>query len=280
MKIAPPSPAAITAGITEISARRGFVVAATEKQTSAQEFVTYDSDMLAVLRNAELLAEYKFPVLILGESGTGKELLARVLHGNRNTIASISARMKLDLFYAINCSGIPETLFESLLFGHKSGSFTGAEGDELGLLRAAHNGTAFLDEVGDLPPSQQTKLLRVIQTGRVRPVGDTTEYPINCRFVFATNKDLKAMTLKGTFREDLYYRISTFVLRTKPLRDRECDVKPIAARIAQRHKLTPLDDRVAIPPAAYDRGNVRSLENWMLRRELLGLSDDEALIDL
>ena len=274
-----PNQAVFNAGLKSIAAERGIVVASSALKQAANEFVTLDEDMRDMLNTAQQLAEYQHPVLILGETGTGKELIARVLHGNRNTIEAMRNRgIRRDCFYPINCSGIPNELFESLLFGHKKGSFSGAFSDELGILRAAANGTAFLDEVGDLPLAQQTKLLRVIQTSRVRPVGDTNEYTINCRFVFATNKEPRELVRAKAFRADLYYRISTFVLRTKPLRERECDIEAIVKRICARERV----DIPAgpIPPAAYADGNVRSLTNWILRRELVGMTDEQALVDL
>lgn len=277
MIIAPP--AALDAAIAQASTKRGLSLAKTQLLRAAEEFVTYDPEQIDMLRVAQMLADYKHSVLVLGETGTGKELVARVLHGNRDTIATMKNKgFRRECFYAVNCSGIPGELFESILFGHKQGSFTGAHSDEIGLLRAAYEGTAFLDEVGDLPLVQQTKLLRVLQTARVRPVGDTNEYPITCRFVFATNKDLKAMIARGQFREDLYYRISTFVLRTKPLRDRPDDVMPIARRIAQRENVA--EPTTPPPVAVYAQGNVRALTNWLLRRELLGMDDEQAMKDL
>lgn len=288
-----PTPAQFAASLSSAAAARGLTIAKSPLAAATEEFVTYDPEMMEVVRCANILSAHNHPVLILGETGTGKELLARILHGNRNTAGAAAnatstrelqgllrgySTQRRDSFMAINCSGIPETLFESLVFGHKEGSFTGSTGDSLGLLRTAHNGTAFLDEVGDLPLSQQTKLLRALQTRRVRPVGDAVEYPITCRFVFATNKDLKAMIREGTFREDLYYRISTFVLRTKPLRDRPEDIRPIADRICKREGIG--EPPAEIPREAYAAGNVRALNNWLLRREILGLDSAEALKDL
>jgi len=238
----------------------------------ASKYITADDEVKAMLKTAEILAFKDSNVLILGETGTGKELVARILHGPRSTKAPHG-------FVPVNCSGIVDTLFESILFGHVRGSFTGALTTEIGLLRAAQDGTAFLDEVGDLPLSQQAKLLRVLQDKKVRPVGDTNQYSINCRFVFATNKDLRKMVSTGAFREDLYFRISTHVLRTKPLRDRPDDARLIASSFCTQNKFEPPPS--PIPTAVTtNTGNIRALQNWLIRINELTLEPDEALIDL
>lgn len=271
-------PADIKTAIDQAVKSAGLSTGVSPLGRATEEFVTIYDDMLEMRRCAVMLAPLDFPVLILGETGTGKELVARILHGNRDSFADAYAQrihvgnpvhvQRHKLFFPVNCSGIVDTLFESLLFGHMKGSFTGAVADELGLLRAAGKGTAFLDEIGDLPMGQQTKLLRVLQTKHVRPVGSTQEYPVHCRFVFATNKDLKAMIAKDTFREDLYYRISTFVLRTRPLRERPADIEPILRRLCLKHKF---NIPTALPSVeAYASGNVRALENWLCRVSVLG----------
>jgi len=238
-------------------------------------YTTVTQSVKEMLTQARRLAFRKEPVLILGETGTGKELVANILHATR------ARESKL---VSINCSGLTESLFESLVFGHRKGSFTGSLADEPGLLRSAGNGTAFFDEVGELPPSQQAKLLRALQTNMVRPVGDTTEYDIHCRFVFATHRELSDLSQSGQFRSDLYYRISKFVLRTLPLRDRPADLIPICKTIYARNDwvwIPSMAEPGAEPPLeAYAKGNVRQLENYLARREVLNLTVEEALVDL
>ena len=213
-----------------------------------------------MLKSASMLASADCCVTILGPTGTGKELVAKILHARRG----FKFNTTQDNFRAVNCSGIVPTLFESLLFGHLKGAFSGAHTDRNGILATAGTrevpGTVFMDEVGDLPLDQQAKLLRVIQEGKITRVGDTVEIPIFCRFVFATNRDLKAMVAAGQFREDLYYRITTVILRTKPLTAREGDALLIANAICQRNGWGP---RADVPLAAYSKGNVRQLYNWL-----------------
>ncbi len=233
-----------------------------------EEYVTMHGPTQDMLKSAKILAPKNNNVLIMGPTGTGKELVARILHQGRT-------RGRL---VAINCSGLPDGLFESLLFGHSKGAFTGAVSANAGLLRAAENGTAFLDEIGDLPMHQQTKLLRVIESRKVRAVGEDMEFSINCRFVFATNKPLKKMIADGTFREDLYYRISTFVLRTFALSERPGDAEVIAQTIRQNNGWT--DHGLQLIPPAAIAGNCRSLINYITRMEILGQSSEEALVDI
>lgn len=228
-------------------------------------FVTTDPATKAMLDDAEYLSEKPYPVTIYGETGTGKELIAKVLHGSRS---NRDGRM-LDNFRAVNCAGIPDGLFESIMFGHVRGAFTGAIRDTPGMLVAAEGGTAFLDEIGEIPLHQQAKLLRALQTKRVLPVGGDLEIPINCRFVFATNRNLWEMVKAGTFREDLFFRITTFELFIKPLRDRQDDAIIIAKDICRRHGLSEADV-VSVPVEVINsRGNVRQLERWVLRQCLL-----------
>jgi len=234
-----------------------------------EEYTTCHEPTQLMLKSARMLAPRTDNVLIMGPTGTGKELIARILHQGRT-------RGRL---VAINCSGVPDGLFESLLFGHAKGAFTGAISANAGLLRAAENGTAFLDEIGDLPLHQQTKLLRVIESRKVRAVGEDLEYPINCRFVFATNKPLKQMITDGTFREDLYYRIATFVLRTFALAERPGDAEIIARTIRQNNGWTDSEDLALIPAEAI-AGNCRSLINYLTRMEILGLTSEQALVDI
>ena len=155
-------------------------------------------------------------VLLAGESGTGKELAARAIH-------ALSAR-KDKPFFAINCSAIPETLLESELFGHAKGAFTGAIRDKIGVFQAADGGTLFLDEIGDTSPLLQLKLLRVLQEGEIRRVGDDRAIKINVRLITATNRNLQTLMAEGTLREDFYYRIHVFEITLPPLRGRREDI--------------------------------------------------------
>jgi two-component system response regulator GlrR len=211
-------------------------------------------------------------VYIHGPTGTGKELLAKIFAASAAEAKESGA---IDWkFHAVNCAGLPDGLFESLLFGHARGAFTGAVADHDGILVAAGNGTVFLDEIGELPLNQQAKLLRAIQTKRVTPVGATRDEPINCRFVCATHRSLYAMIRAGTFREDLFYRIAQGTLRTTPLSERPLDV-PLITRtmIAARGLLELAEDELCPPEICWARGNVRQLENSLLLREYLGHFD-------
>lgn len=238
------------------------------------DFVTQDPLMLGQLSVADQVAPMDMPVLIVGESGTGKDLIARRL-GRRYTLNTNTGLQEPAKYVAVNCAGITDTLFESEMFGHVRGSFTGSTGDRIGFFEAAHNGTLFLDEIGDLPLNQQAKILRVLQNREVIPVGSTEPVPINVRIVSATNKNLRECISEKTFREDLYYRLAKVIIHVTPLRDRILDVMPIAASIISANGWTPLGelsrpdyDDTIIPAWAYDRGNVRRLEACLQSREL------------
>ena len=171
---------------------------------------------LDVLRLADVVAPTDSTVLLGGESGTGKEVLARYIHD-----ASLRAEGP---FLSINCGALPETLLESELFGHVKGSFTGAVRDKQGLFAAARGGTFFLDEVGEMPPSLQVKLLRVLQQREVIPVGATEALPVDVRIIAATNRELEEEVRRGNFRSDLYYRLNVLAMDLPPLRDRRDDL--------------------------------------------------------
>ncbi len=203
------------------------------------------------------------PVLVLGESGTGKELVARALHEN-------GARRKAP-FVAVNCAAISPQLLESELFGHVKGSFTGAHRDRKGYAEAADNGTLFLDEIGDMQPDLQAKLLRFLQDGEVRPVGGNAVKHVSVRIVAATNQDLLQKVRRGTFREDLYYRIAVLVLNLPPLREREDDVVLLAQYILAQNekdnlptgKLSASSGKM-LSAFAWP-GNIRQLQNELTR---------------
>ena len=207
-------------------------------------------------------------VLVTGESGTGKELAARALHAE--------SRRKGGPFVALNSSALPGELIESELFGHVKGAFTGADRDRTGVFEAANAGTLFLDEVGDLSPSAQAKLLRIIEEGRVTPVGTTASRPIDVRLVAATNRPLEEMATSGAFRPDLLYRLQVVTLRLPPLRERRADIPALAvhfiAELAARHErpVRSLSAAARRALVAYDwPGNVRELRNVLERAVVL-----------
>ena len=199
-------------------------------------------------------------VLITGESGTGKELAARFVHAH--------SRRAKGPFVAINCGAIPETLFESELFGHRKGAFTDAHADQPGVFEEAAGGTLFLDEVGELPLSVQVKLLRALQERRIRRVGEVRERPVDVRVIAATNRDLAAEVQKGRFREDLFFRLNVLPVVMPPLRVRREDVPAIARALLARWGEDPerLQPEVAMRLSQLPlRGNVRELENLLMR---------------
>ena len=204
-------------------------------------------------------------VLLEGESGTGKELVANALHQ--------SSRRASAPFIAVDCSGIPETLFESELFGHERGAFTGAVARRQGLVEAASGGTLFLDEVGELPPTMQVKLLRLLETGTYRRVGSSEIRRADVRIVSATHRSLSAMVDAGSFRADLFYRLNVFPIRVPPLRERRADIPLLAesllARVAAGRGLALSAAALAHLEALPFRGNVRELRNLLERASLM-----------
>lgn len=213
-------------------------------------------------------ADSDLSVLVLGESGTGKELVAAAIH--------YTSPRKGSRFLALNCAALAETLLESQLFGHVKGAFTGAVQAQKGLLEEANQGTLFLDEVGELSPPLQAKLLRVLQEGEFIPVGSTTIRKVDVRFVAATNKDLQQEVAAGTFREDLFYRLNVFPVELPPLRERKEDIEPLAAHFLKKIAKKTRRTVIGIDPkalAAMKRyswpGNVRELENVMERCSII-----------
>ena len=204
-------------------------------------------------------------VLLLGESGTGKELVARAVH-------EASPRTAAPLV-VVDCASLPETLFESELFGHERGAFTGANASKPGLVEAASGGTLFLDEVGDIPLAMQVKLLRLLESGTYRRVGSTDLRRTDIRIVSATHRELKTMVAEGRFREDLYYRLSTFPIRLPALRERAGDIPLLAsaliARVAPERRLALSREALARLHEHPFPGNVRELRNVLERAALL-----------
>ena len=230
--------------------------------------VTRDAGMLKVCRTVERLASANVTVALLGESGTGKEILARALH-------ALSPRAK-ERFVAINCAAIPETLLESELFGYEKGAFTGAARQTQGKIEAAHKGTFFLDEIGDLPLALQAKLLRFLQERVIERIGGREEIPVDVRIVCATHRDLKSQIKAGLFREDLYYRLAEIVVEIPPLRERVGDATLLAHAFVQRFAkennrgaMHLGDDALAAIEAHLWPGNVRELENCLKRAVIM-----------
>jgi two-component system response regulator HydG len=207
-------------------------------------------------------------ILILGESGTGKELIARTVHSN-------SGRRERP-FISLNCAALSDSLLESQLFGHLRGSFTGAIMNQKGLLEEADGGTLFLDEIGDVSPTVQAKLLRVIQEKEFMPIGSTKPSTVDVRFVAATNRDLQLEVAEGRFREDLYYRLNVISLTLPPLRERPEDIEPLARHFVRRFVARMKKELHGIDPDALTcmsryhwPGNVRELENVIERAVIL-----------
>ena len=225
------------------------------------------------------VADYKTTVLIQGESGTGKELVAHALHSG-------SSR-KDRPFVPINCGAIPETLLESELFGHKKGAFTDAHADKKGLFAEADRGTLFLDEIGELPLSLQVKLLRVLQEGRIRPLGTTRDQEVDVRVIAATVRDLRREVEENRFREDLYYRLNVLQINVPPLRDRRDDIMLLVEHFIERNnarlgtKIRDMDARTRKLLLNYPwPGNVRELENTIERAVVLAEGDMITVADL
>lgn len=231
--------------------------------------------MKALFRMLERIKNSDATVLVLGENGTGKELVAKAIHAQ--------SRRSRQSFVATNCSAFNDNLLESELFGHRRGSFTGAVADKPGLFSVADGGTFFMDEVGDMSPALQVKLLRVLQEGVFMPVGGTETKQVDVRIIAATNRDLASMVKTGSFREDLYYRLHVVSLKVPALRDRKDDIVPLVdhflARLGQRDgRSKVLTPRAMEQLRAHDwPGNVRELENEMER--VWVLSGDDTVID-
>ena len=248
----------------ELKKEAGYLRRELRRLTGLDHMIGTAPKMRAIFELIENIAPQSSRVLITGESGTGKELVARAVHEN-------SARAKTP-FITINCGAFPETLLESELFGYMKGAFTGANENRRGLFQAAHGGTLFLDEIGNMSVTMQVKLYRVLQEGKVRPVGSTDESDVDVRVIAATNKDLEKEIAEGRFREDLYYRLSVIPIHLPPLRERREDIPLLAREFLERFSKSMGKNVDGIDPEAMRRlevydwpGNVRELENTIER---------------
>ena len=239
---------------------------------SVRNIIGHSDKMQAVYQMIETVAEVQSTILVTGESGTGKELVARAIH-------DLSPRAEKP-FISINCGAFTETLLESELFGYVKGSFTGANSNRKGLFEAADKGTIFLDEIGEMSPAMQVKLLRVLQERRVRPVGAHEEFSIDARVIAATNRDLKAMSDEGTFREDLFYRISVIPISLPPLRDRKEDIPDLVNHFVKKfcdqtgRQLSISQIAMQILENYAWHGNVRELEHTIERAVALERTEE------
>ncbi|MBA4417393.1 MAG: sigma-54-dependent Fis family transcriptional regulator [Syntrophus sp. (in: bacteria)] len=229
-----------------------------------------------VKKAVSLVSASDVPVLILGETGTGKGVVARAIH-------TLSQRSKQS-FVSINASCLQENILESELFGYKKGAFTGADADKTGLLEIAHNGTFFVDEVADMGPAIQAKLLGVLEDSLFRKLGDTRETTVDLRFIFATNKSIEEEVATNRFRKDLFYRLNTFVIVVPPLRDRKSDIPILAQYFMEKHakggKPKTISKDVMNLLLDYPwPGNVRELANVLERAVLISIGKDEISTD-
>jgi len=245
---------------------------AQRERGSIKNIIGNSARMQAIYQMIETVAEVQSTILINGESGTGKELVARAIH-------DLSPRAEKP-FISINCGAFTETLLESELFGYVKGSFTGANTNRKGLFEAANHGTIFLDEIGEMSFAMQVKLLRVLQERRVRPVGAHDEIPIDARVIAATNRDLKQMSLDGSFREDLFYRISVIPISLPPLRDRREDIPDLVDHFINKF-CDQTGRNLTLSPRAMQMlegymwgGNVRELEHTIERAVALERGDE------
>lgn len=233
--------------------------------------------MRSLFDQIRIIARAHGPVLITGESGTGKELVAKALHAESDRSSGP--------FLAVNCAGVPQELLESEFFGHAAGAFTGANKARKGLLQEAHGGSLLLDEIGEMPLSLQAKLLRALQDGSIRPVGQDTEEQVDVRIIAATHRDLRQKIEEGCFREDLYYRLETFTLSVPPLREREEDRELLAQRFLRQMSTSQGKYVSGFTEPALSRikhyafpGNVRELQN-VIERAVAFCAEDKIRLE-
>jgi transcriptional regulator with PAS, ATPase and Fis domain len=240
----------------------------------SDNMIGVSEEMSKVKSLIEMVAPSRTSVLILGETGTGKELVARAIHAQ-------SPRREAP-FVVINSGALQENILESELFGYKRGAFTGAQSHKQGLLEVANNGTCFIDEVGDMGPSIQTKVLRVVESGVFMKLGDTRETKVDVRFLFATNKDLSSLVENSSFRKDLFYRINSFIIKLPPLRERREDIVLLANYFLNRFSRGDqyLSSEVLRLFATYDwPGNIRELANVVQSSVLVSGSRRNIVVD-
>jgi two-component system response regulator PilR (NtrC family) len=242
----------------------GYLRRELRRLTGLDNIIGQSPNMRAIFDLIQTVAPQSSRVLITGESGTGKELVARAIHEN-------SARAQAP-FITINCGAFPETLLESELFGYVKGAFTGANENREGLFQAAHGGTLFMDEIGNMSLTMQVKLYRVLQEGKVRPIGSTEESDVDVRIIAATNKDFAKEIAEGRFREDLFYRLSVIPIHLPPLRERREDIPLLSRHFLETFRKSMEKPVEGISPEAMRRleahewpGNVRELENTIER---------------
>lgn len=251
----------------EVTGRRQL-----EQRYQFQNIIGKDEKLLEILETVGRVAATDAPVLITGESGTGKELIAEAIHQN--------SKRKVRPFIKVNLGGISSTLFESELFGHVRGAFTDAKTDREGRFEMAHRGTIFLDEIGELDLSSQVKLLRVLQERTFEPLGSSKSRTVDVRVICATNRDLEEMVAKGTFREDLYYRINLITVKLPSLRERAGDIPLLAEFFINNLKIIYQRPNLKLSPQAAKwlkvlplQGNIRQLKNIVERTVLLSADD-------
>ncbi len=244
-----------------------------------RELVFASAEMAAVLDLARQFAPADASVLITGESGTGKEMVARFVHAE--------SRRSAAPFVSLNCAAIPENLLESELFGHEKGAFTGAVARRIGKFEEASGGTLLLDEVTEMDPRLQAKLLRAIQEREIDRVGGTRPVKVDIRLIATSNRDMEEAVAEGRFREDLYFRLNVLTLQLPPLRERPADIGPLAAFFARRYAAANGRPSLALEPAALRRlethpwrGNVRELENCLHRAVLLARGETITAADI
>ncbi|MFP4543616.1 MAG: sigma-54-dependent transcriptional regulator [Bacteroidota bacterium] len=250
-----------------------------DKQDSFTDIIAGAKEMREVLSTAARVADSKASVLLRGESGTGKELIARAVH-------KASGRCR-EPFIVVNCAALPETLFESELFGHEKGAFTGADKQRLGRFEQASGGTLFIDEIGDIPLQVQVKMLRALQFGQIERIGGNKLIDLDVRIISATNRNLEEMIQKGDFREDLYYRINVVSICLPPLRSRKSDIPPLIDHFIDKYSIINNKKVLSASKEATDLlmkhsypGNIRELENIIQRAVVLTRDEYLKITDL
>ncbi len=238
----------------------GAILAEIEERALPLNLIAESDAMNEVLSRVRRVAQNDWPVLVTGETGTGKEVISRLIH--------LMGEREQAPFIDINCAAIPDNLFESELFGHIKGAFTGATNPRRGCFEMAHGGTLFMDEIGEMPLPLQSKLLRAIQEKRIKKIGSEKDISVNVRLISATNRDLQKMSHEGTFREDLYYRINVLEIEIPPLRERKIDIPILVTHFLKKYA----NERITFSSGAIDAlikypfpGNVRELEHIVQR---------------